>query len=357
LSQDLMTIAAVHAGAGYHSKDNAPEYKKLLTKALKTALSASNPTEGMQHSIIILENHHLTSNWINFIVDAGISGSNMCLDGTIECDASIMSTKGMGSVLAVPMLVDNAHPNPISIAAKVLELALEGVDGVNRQPPIAIAGFKAQDFASQAGLHMISKDRAKSLILPYQVERYHRHLNILKNHLQSQNEFIDQDLLQDTVGGIMIDSNDVCAAVSSGGISLKRPGRVGEAGLPGTGLWAAEKDDLKVGISISGTGEQIMKSFLALRIVDRIFSSPDTIQTVLKDCMNEFLNNPMIAGDPEKNAGALILVSNGPHAECWWAHTTETFCIAYQSENEQKPTFCISMKHQDKDFCVAGGAF
>jgi taspase (threonine aspartase 1) len=188
-----------------------------------------------------------------FIVDAGIPGSNMCLDGTIECDASVMSLKGMGSVMAVPMLADTAHPNPISIAAKVLELGLGGVDGVNRQPPIAIAGIKAQEFANQAGLEMISKDRAKSLILPTQVERYHRHLNILKNHLdQSHNENIDQDLLQDTVGGIMIDSNDVCAAVSSGGISLKRPGRVGEAGIPGTGMWAAEKDGLKIGISISG---------------------------------------------------------------------------------------------------------
>jgi hypothetical protein len=56
-----MKIAALHVGAGYHSPHNVPEYKKLLTEALKTALSASNTTDGIHESLVILENHHLTS--------------------------------------------------------------------------------------------------------------------------------------------------------------------------------------------------------------------------------------------------------------------------------------------------------
>lgn len=340
-----MKIAALHAGAGYHSKSNAPEYKTLLTKALKAALSSNNCIDGICNSLKILENHNLTN--------AGISGANICLDGTIECDAAIMNTEGMGSIVAVPMLVDDCSSNPIMIAKKLLQIGIEGVDEVNRQPPITLAGIKAQEFARKAGLDLISKIQSESLILPSQLERYHRHLTILKT---CQDETVDQDLLQDTVGGIMIGSNDVCAAVSSGGISLKRPGRVGEAGLPGTGIWAAEKDNFKIGISISGTGEQIMKSMLAIKVADKILSSPDSILAALTDCIEEFLNNPMISKDPIKNAGVLVLASNGARSECVWAHTTESFCIAYQSENQLKPAFIISRKNPGKDYCVAGRA-
>lgn len=72
---------------------------------------------------------------------------------------------------------------------------------------------------------------------------------------------------QDTVGAVCIDSTGaVAAGVSSGGVAVKSPGRVGEAAMYGTGCWAQNAEETDgtpaVGCSCSGTGEQIMKSLL-----------------------------------------------------------------------------------------------
>lgn len=79
------------------------------------------------------------------------------------------------------------------------------------------------------------------------------------------------DALQDTVGAICVDRlGNVASAVSSGGIILKQPGRVGQAAIYGCGCWAENDLDsgLAVGVSTSGCGEQLVKTLFARECAD-----------------------------------------------------------------------------------------
>jgi len=82
----------------------------------------------------------------------------------------------------------------------------------------------------------------------------------------------DEEELMDTVGAVCIDiAGRIAAGVSSGGIILKHSGRIGEAAMYGSGCWAEHDDQRKcgchiarkLGISVTGTGEQIMKHMTA----------------------------------------------------------------------------------------------
>jgi taspase (threonine aspartase 1) len=71
------------------------------------------------------------------------------------------------------------------------------------------------------------------------------------------------------VGAVCYDGAGVYACVSSGGIAMKVPGRVGEAAVYGAGCWATRD----VGVSVSGTGEHVMKCMLARRAADELASA------------------------------------------------------------------------------------
>ena len=122
--------------------------------------------------------------------------------------------------------------------------------------------------------------------------------------------------LWDTVGAVCVDAaGRVAAGVSSGGILLKFPGRVGEAACPGAGCWADQSGDGAAGVSTSGTrhvpeaitaggskpstarrgcragppgkGEQIMRTLLAKAACDALMNRPAeaSVSGTLESCM------------------------------------------------------------------------
>ncbi|KAJ1511977.1 taspase, threonine aspartase, 1, partial [Coelomomyces lativittatus] len=114
-----------------------------------------------------------------------------------------------------------------------------------------------------------------SLISDLSLLRYHAHLDIYMNQCEWEHA-----LNHDTVGAVVMDSDgQVAAGVSSGGISLKYKGRVGEAAMYGAGCWAETLGSTSVGVSCSGTGESIMQALLA------------------KSCSTSLLCNPSEFGD------------------------------------------------------------
>ena len=89
------------------------------------------------------------------------------------------------------------------------------------------------------------------LVSPIALHRHHSHMELLNG----QDDDCDR---HDTVGALTIDSQGVIAvALSSGGISLKYPGRVGDTAIPGAGFWIKSKGTTNIGCCTSGTCTKI----------------------------------------------------------------------------------------------------
>ncbi len=98
----------------------------------------------------------------------------------------------------------------------------------------------------------------------------------------------------ETVGAIVLDSNgNLSSAISSGGILLKHPGRIGHASMYGCGCWVDEHvneiDNSKHSIAIctTGCGEQIIKILFAKECADYMIFNNHTDVTYL----NQFFQN------------------------------------------------------------------
>jgi taspase, threonine aspartase, 1 len=337
-----MVFVAIHAGAGYHSPQHEKKYKELIHRVCSMTVDSLNggldAVHAVELAIRLLENDPLTN--------AGIAGSNFTIDGHIETDASIMTLDGYGSVAACPMGLEEIHPNPISIATKLYLLNQEGVDLAGRQPPLFIVGLACQEFAREIGMEMITSQNANEKITVDQKNRYNHHLGILQ-------ESYPASAFQDTVGAIVVDGQyQIATGVSSGGISLKRRGRAGEAAFPGSGLFISQSRNASMACSLSGTGEQIMKTQLASTLL-RACDDSDIIGPQLPTLLcDHFLNARTLQHETQKSVGALIVKLDEKEIECCFIHTTPSFCIGYSSCSE-RVVFKMSRKEQYQEFSTS----
>lgn len=337
----------LHAGAGFHHPNNLKKYKielnKITESTRKFLSSGASAVEAVSHAISLLENSSLTN--------AGISGSNYTIDGGIEVDACIMDQDGwFGSIGAVPMTNHHVHPNPIKIAELILNQSKKGPDKAGRQAPIMLVGESAHKFAKHHGLSLITSEQVQELITHEQEARYLSHMHILKNSTDES----ATDKHQDTVGAIIIDiSGNMAVGCSSGGISLKWTGRVGEAAIPGSGIYISRnKSNTKVATTLSGTGEQIMKTHLAREISDLFLneSERDCVMTLKELISSHFLSSPLLHQDLDKYMGAIILRQSDDFYEFFWIHTTPSFCIS--CHDGKKTKVYISRLKTNQNSCI-----
>ena len=102
----------------------------------------------------------------------------------------------------------------------------------------------------------------------------------------------------DTVGAIVLDLNgNFASGVSSGGILLKHPGRIGHASIYGCGCWVSENENesvnkkQQIAICTTGCGEHIMKTLFAKECADFMFNG-DSDANLLKEFMDQrFFSN------------------------------------------------------------------
>lgn len=110
-----------------------------------------------------------------------------------------------------------------------------------------LAGEGAYRYAKDAGLVVFpieDKPHSGPLVTPDAIERYHE--------LLARCQAAD---LSDTVGAVVADANEnIVAGVSTGGISLKIPGRVGDTPVFGAGCWAQISKNRTPGFACSSTG-------------------------------------------------------------------------------------------------------
>ncbi|KAI3329483.1 nucleophile aminohydrolase [Ustulina deusta] len=142
------TAIFIHAGAGFHSAANEEHHLRACSEAARVgmkALKAGRPaTEAAEAALIVLENKEITN--------AGY-GSNLAIDGTVECDATMVDHFGRsGACGAVPNV-----KNPITLARMILESSNKPLS-LRRVPPNLLVCEGARDFAKDSGIELVAND-------------------------------------------------------------------------------------------------------------------------------------------------------------------------------------------------------
>jgi beta-aspartyl-peptidase (threonine type) len=192
-------------------------------------------------------------------------GASLNLAGEVECDASIMlSDLSAGAVAAL-----KAAANPIRAARLVME----------RTDHMLLAGAGADDFARKLGLP--SRDlRTDRRVALYEKTWAKLRAGEEVRFLPRLGEIVG-DLELGTVGAVAIDAEGlIAAATSTGGMTTKLPGRVGDSAIIGAGTYASAVG----GVSATGHGEPIMRHCLAKTVVDRAadVGMRESIETALE---------------------------------------------------------------------------
>ena len=173
-------------------------------------------------------------------------GSCLNLDGVIEADAAVMDggDLSMGAIAAAPDIA-----NGVTVAEAIR----------TRSPHCLFAGAAVRRLAEKWPELQLEEAQPSD-------ERLARWTRQRETYCDA--ELDSQSLTQyggthdegDTVGAVALDANgNLDVAVSTGGIWLKVPGRVGDSPLPGSGFWA---ENQVVACCATGTGEFIMRAGL-----------------------------------------------------------------------------------------------
>ena len=237
----------------------------------------------------------------NPIFNAG-TGAVLNFDGFCELDACVMQSHNaeVGAVSALQRV-----KNPILVARKVME----------ETDHVLLAGEGAQRFARVMGFADYDpvtlarkadwRDKRNRLdeVLGGKTLRMRR---FLKDH---------PEYAGGTIGAVALDSNGVlCAATSTGGVTLKLVGRVGDTPIPGAGTYASKL----AAASATGTGEFVIRSLATKQISDLVHQGKSlnaAIGTVLDLLGRDFdADVGFIVIDAKGNAAAGHRTRDMPHA-------------------------------------------
>lgn len=259
-------ILVCHAGSASN-----PAYSDATKQACLAGLStiASNSTalEAVIAATRVLEDDDR--------FNAG-TGSNLRLDGSIQMDASCMTSNGDFAAVAAIEKVKN----PVAVARHVLDtphilLVADGATAFARRhgfedydPTTSIAQKRLQKVIRASGEQVGEWSRAE-------LEKSWNYETPLREILGS-----------DTVGSVAWDGHTFAAALSSGGVTAMLRGRVGDVPLPGCGLYAGEYG----AIAATGDGEYIAKSMLAYRAYTQLEAGKSPEQVVAWS-LNQLENN------------------------------------------------------------------
>jgi asparaginase (EC 3.5.1.1) len=226
------------------------ESRRELEEGLKDALHAGLSALATGSALDAVEAA------VKMLESAGVfnAGKGAVLNayGQVELDAGIMFGKDLsfGAVAA-----QRYTWNAVTLARKVMELT----------DHILLVGLGADELAKRLGMepHPGPTERAMKL--------YEELLEAVRrgeHDLWRKNRELLFPPSGDTVGAVALDSDgNLAAATSTGGISLKLPGRVGDTPLPGAGVYA---ENGVAAISATGVGELIARYLAAFRVAELV---------------------------------------------------------------------------------------
>ena len=279
----------IHGGAGWFS-NMSPDEIKDLKKGLKMAAdkgfdileNGGSSVDAVEAAIIILED--------NPLFNAG-RGSVYTSEERQEMDASIMTGKDneAGAVSSVTNV-----KNPISLARHVME----------ETPHVMFTSSGAEKLARDNNIEQVEQS-------------YFANPDRLKSLRKAQEN------KKGTVGVVAIDKNRVITAgTSTGGMTNKAPGRVGDSPIIGAGTWV---ENNSCGVSATGHGEYFIRFSVAKEICVKARYQNKSIQQASTEVMNQLKE---IGAD----GGVIVMDNKGNYA---FAFNTPAMARAYKDASSE----------------------
>lgn len=267
----------IHGGAGTILKKNMSDeketaYKTKLKEAIKTGYvilkDGGTSQEAVMRTIQIMEESPL--------FNAG-KGAVFTHEETNELDASFMDGKTLnaGAVAGVKSV-----KSPIELAIKIM----------TDSDHVMLSGKGAASFAEEKGLEIVdpsyfyTEKRFKSL------QRIKDRNKTALDHDDKKAAFYDADIKNakfGTVGCVALDKNgNISAGTSTGGMTNKRWGRIGDSPVIGSGTYANNKT---CGVSSTGWGEYFIRGQVAYDISAQMEYQQKTLKNATKDVIQNKL--------------------------------------------------------------------
>ncbi len=240
----------IHGGAGTILKENMTAemekaYREKLNEALQVGYkmleNGGTSMEAVIASIQVMEKSPLFNSGV---------GAVYTHEGRNELDASVMDghTGKAGAVAGVTTI-----KSPIRAALEVM----------NNSPHVMMSGPGAEEFAKEQGLEMVdnayfgTKRRKKALE------------KALEKEAEQTSDLLQyQDWKYGTVGAVALDkAGNIAAGTSTGGMTNKRYGRIGDSPIIGAGTFA---ENSSCGVSATGHGEYFIRNAVAYDIAARM---------------------------------------------------------------------------------------
>ncbi len=261
-----------------------PEQEKCARDGLEAALAAGSAILARRESALDAVETAVRVLEDDVCFNAG-RGSVLTADGHIELDAAIMDGRhrAAGSVAGLRTTLA-----PISLARRLLD----------QGPHVFLSGKGADQFAQEAGLEQV--DNAW-----FETPERRRQLH----ELLGEGGF-DDEVKYGTVGAVAVDlDGHVAVATSTGGLTAKRWGRVGDSPLIGAGTYA---DDRSAAVSATGSGEFFIRAVAAHQLAERVRIGGETLQQALD----------AVLADISSLGGKGGMIAVAPNGDAAWGFTT-----------------------------------
>jgi|SRR6185312_10638423 len=281
----------IHGGAGTISrKDMTPEMDKQYRAGLKQALDAGyavlkqggKSLDAVQAAIRVMED--------NSLFNAG-KGAVFDHDGKNELDAAIMDGTNLkaGAVAGVEHI-----KNPIDLARLVMD----------KTPHVLLIGDGAEEFAKSQGMPLVPQSY---FFTQHRWDELQKALKEEKGKGGSGKEDYPGTTGRGygTVGAVALDKDgDLAAGTSTGGLTNKYFGRVGDSPIIGAGTYANTRT---CGVSGTGTGEFFIRLDLAKTISDLMLYKGMTVQ----QAADQLVLKDLVALGGEDTGGAITMDHDG----------------------------------------------
>ncbi|KAH8420327.1 hypothetical protein KR009_009214 [Drosophila setifemur] len=249
----------IHGGAGDIPDSRIAGKFQGIKQALRCAWSHLNPENGGHGSALDAVETAVRSMELDENFNAGY-GSCLNTSGQVEMEASLMEGKDLRAG-CITLLRDVMHP--ITVARRLLE----------KQKHTFLGGDAAQELALAAGMEKLPPNALVTEGARLTLQEFQQQVAAGKDPFFARTELTaaaaaegeKSDPNGETVGAVAIDADgQIVAGTSTGGITGKWPGRIGDTPILGSGTYA---DNSRGGVSTTGHGETIMRYNLAQRIL------------------------------------------------------------------------------------------